>query len=235
MKKIQKTPTGINGIDDILLGGLPKGWTVLLSGSSGTGKTIFSVQYLYEGVRKFNEPCVFVACEESSEKIKKSVAEFHWDLEKLEKEGKLIFIDASKKWITDIGDASTEFGLGSLMKDVENAVKKINAKRVVIDPGSSILVQFEKYVAVRRALHKIASKLEELGCTSIITAERPETIGMTAWINVENFVLDGVIILKKAVVGDKMHRILTVEKMRGIKHDPNIHKFEITDDGIVVK
>ena len=159
---------------------------------------------------------------------------FGWNLEKLENEGKLVFVDASKRWITDIGDSSTEFGLGSLMNDIESAVKKIGAKRVVIDPSTSILLQFEKHLAIRRALNKIASKLESLGCTSIITAERSEMPGMTTRLNIENFVLDGVIVLKKAVMGDRVHRILIIEKMRGIRHDENIHKFEITDEGIVV-
>ncbi|ODS39708.1 hypothetical protein BEH94_06890 [Candidatus Altiarchaeales archaeon WOR_SM1_SCG] len=234
MEQIQKTPTGIAGFDDLLAGGLPRGWTVLLSGSSGTGKTIFCIQYLYEGATKFNEPGVFVACEESPGKIKKAVSGFMWDLEKLEKEGKLIFIDASRKWITDIGDSSTEFGLGSLMNDIENAAKKINAKRIVIDPSTTILLQFEKHIAVRRALHKIAAKLEDMNCTSIITAERPEMAGMTTRLNVENFVLDGVVVLKKAIMGDRINRIIIIEKMRGIKQDANIHKFEITEDGILI-
>jgi len=234
MKKINKTPTGSEGLDEILSGGLPGGWTVLVTGSSGAGKTILALQYLYNGITKFNENGVYVACEESSDKIKKAVSGFGWDLEKLEKGGKLIFIDASKRWITDIGDSSTEFGLGSLMSDIEAAVKTINAKRVVIDPTTAILLQFEKHVAIRRALHKISYKLEEMECTSIITAERPEMAGMTTLLNVENFVLDGVIVLKKAIMGDKIHRIIIVEKMRGIKHDTDIHKFEITDEGIIV-
>ena len=235
MKQIQKTPTGIEGFDILLSGGLVSGLTVLLSGSSGAGKTVFSLQYIYEGITKFNEPGVFVACEESPKKIKRLFASFDWDLQKLEDEGKLIFVDATKRWITDIADASTEFGLGGLLNEIEEAVKKINAKRVAIDPSTSILLQFEKPIAIRRALHKIAGKLESLGCTSIITAERLDINGMTTRLNIENFVLDGVIVLRDVVVSNILQRILIIEKMRGIKTDPKIHKFEITDNGVVVR
>ena len=235
MKTLQKIPTGIEGLDGLLLGGIPKGLTTLISGASGTGKTIFCVQYLYEGITKFNEPGVFVACEESAEKIKRLLSGFGWDIEKLEKEKKLIFIDASKRWITDIADESTDFGLGSLLNEIEAAVKKINAKRVVIDPSTSILLPFEKHMAIRRALRKIMGKLENIDCTSIITAERLEIPGMVTQFNVEGFVLDGVIILRKATIGDNIHRILSIEKMRGTKHDTNLHKFEITEKGIVVR
>jgi circadian clock protein KaiC len=234
MKQIQKVPTGIEGFDGLLSGGIPKGLTILVSGNSGTGKTIFSIQYLYEGITQFKENAVFVACEESSEKIKSLLVGFGWDLEKLEKEGKLIFIDAGKRWITDIADESTEFGLGSLLNEIEAAVRKINAKRVVIDPSTSVLMPFKEGIAVRRALRKISAKLESLDCTSIITAERPEMEGVTTRFNIENFVLDGVIVLRNVVVGNKLNRILTIEKMRGVKQDANVHKFDITNTGIIV-
>jgi len=235
LKQIERVPTGIEGFDSIVTGGLPEGLNVLVSGSSGTGKTIFGIQYIYSGIIKFDEPGVFVACEESKEKIKRLSATFGWDLAKLEDEGKLIIIDASERWITDLGDESTAFGLGSLMNDIENAVKKIGAKRVVIDPSTSILLPFKEQIAIRRALHKVARMLENLNCTSIITTERPEMDGMTTRLNVENFVLDGVIVLRQVVVGDRIHRVLTIEKMRGIKHDTSLHRFEINEDGIVVK
>ena len=231
---IQKTQTGISGFDDILFGGLPRGWTALLSGSSGTGKTIFAMQYLYNGITKFNENAVFVACEESSEKIKKAIESFGWNLKALEDEGKLIFIDAAEKWITDIGDVSSEFGLGTLLNEIEEAVKKTGAKRVVIDPSSTLLLQFERSVAVRRALHKIAGRLENLDCTSIITVERPEALKMTAWKNVEDFVLDGVIILSTREVNGKRLRELEIMKMRGENFISGKHPMIIANNGISV-
>jgi len=121
------------------------------------------------------------------------------------------------------------------MNDIEAAVKKIGAKRVVIDPSTSILLQFKEQIAIRRALHKIDRKLEGLGCTSIITAERPEMEGMTTTLNIENFVLDGVIVLRNVIIHNNLQRVLTIEKMRGIRNDAGIHKFEITNKGIVVK
>ena len=232
---IQKTQTGITGFDDIVFGGIPRGWTVLLSGSSGTGKTIFAAQYLYNGITKFNENSVFVACEEKSGKIKKAVEGFGWDMAKLEKEGKLIFIDVSERWITDIGDNSTEFGLGTLLNEIEEAVKRIGAKRVVIDPASTLLLQFERSVAVRRALHKIATRLENLDCTTIITVERPEAVGMTAWKNVEDFVLDGVVILlTRADDNGRRNREVEVMKMRGEYFLSGKHPLRITERGFSV-
>ena len=231
-KAIEKTPTGIKGFDEILFGGLPEGWTVLLSGSSGTGKTIFSVEYLYRGITEFNEPGVFVACEESSDKIKRAVAGFGWDLEALEKEGKLIFIDAAARWITDIGDVSTEYGLGYLLNEIEDAIKSIGAKRVVVDPTSTLLLQFQKAVAVRRGLYKIAGVLESRGCTSIVTVEKPEALGMTTWRDVEDFVLDGVIILYSRAENGKRIREVEVTKMRGEYFLEGRHPFKATSEGL---
>ena len=230
----QKTQTGISGFDDIVFGGLPTGWTVLLSGSSGAGKTILALQYLYNGVTKFNENAVFVACEESPGKIKKAVEGFGWNLNALEEEGKLIFIDATDKWITDIGDASTEFGLGSLLNEIEDAVKKTGAKRVVIDPASTLLLQFERSIAVRRALHKIAGMLENLECTSMITVERPEALGVTAWKNVEDFVLDGVIIVSTRESAGKRIRNLEIMKMRSTYFLSGKHPMKIANNGVCV-
>jgi len=234
LKAIEKTPTGIKGFDEILFGGLPEGWTVLLSGSSGTGKTIFSVEYLYRGITEFNEPGVFVACEESSDKIKRAVAGFGWDLEALEKEGKLVFIDVANRWITDIGDTSTAYGLGTVIKEVENAVKKIGAKRVVVDPTSTLLLQFDLAVAVRGGLNKISKSLEALGCTSILTTEKPESLGMTTWKNVEDFVLDGIIVLYSRAEDGKRIREVEVEKMRGESFLTGRHPFRITNEGVGV-
>lgn len=230
----QKSPTGITGLDEILMGGLPKGWSILLSGGSGTGKTILCLQYLYNGITKFNENAVFVACEEHDSKIKKAVESFGWDLKKLEDEGKLIFIDATKRWITDLGDATTEFGLGTLVREIGEAVTKIGAKRVVIDPGSTLLMQFEKSIAVRRALHQMVERLEHMGCTSIITVERPEALGLTAWKNVEDFILDGVVILSAREYQGRRIKELEICKMRGDYFISGKHPITITKDGFSV-
>jgi len=229
---IEKVKTGISGFDDVLLGGLPATWTVLLSGSSGTGKTIFGLQYLYSGITKYNENAVFVACEEPPDKIKKSVEGFGWNLQKLEDDGKLIFINTSDKLITDTGDAYAGFSLGKILDDIEEAVKKIGAKRIVIDPLSALLLQFEISVAVRRALRRIVERCGDLGCTTIITVERPEAIGITAWKNVEDFVLDGVVILSTKKERGGRIRQAEVMKMRGGRFLSGKHPFRIKDDGI---
>lgn len=177
---------------------------------------------------------MFVACEEPNEKIKKAAESFGWDLKKLEDEDKLVFIDATKRWITDIGDATTEFRLGTLLREIGEAATKIGAKRVVIDPCSTLLMQFEKSVAVRRAIHSIVERLENLGCTSIITVERPEVLGMTIWKNVEDFVLDGVIILTAKEKEGKRLREIEVCKMRGDKFISGRYSMRIGSDGICV-
>jgi circadian clock protein KaiC len=158
-------------------------------------------------------------------------------MEDLIKKDKLRIVDVSRRWITDVADNTSEFGLESVIGDIKKAVEEIDAKRVVIDPGAILLSQFEQLkldIAVRRGLHRIRDAVKKMGCTSIFTVERSKEPGMGAGKEIENFVLDGVIVLGMETGQNQINRTLFIQKIRGMDYRTGKVKFEITGDGIVV-
>jgi circadian clock protein KaiC len=124
--QLPKTKTGIFGFDDISFGGLPKGRSTLISGSSGSGKTIFATQFLYEGIAQFDEPGVFVTFEENTADLKRNVQSFGWDIQRLENENQWRFIDASIAFENETKVVG-EYDLEGLMIRIHDAVKEIKA------------------------------------------------------------------------------------------------------------
>jgi len=232
---MKKIPTYIKGLDEVLLGGIPEGKMILLEGAAGTGKTVFGIEFLRRGIEN-GEPGVFVACEESPGDLIKNAKSF-CDMEDLIKKDKLRIVDVSRRWITDIADKTTEFGLETVIKDIKKAVEEIGAKRVVIDPGAILLLQFEHLkldIAIRRGLHRIRDAVKKMGCTSIFTAERSKEQDMGCGKDFETFVLDGVISLGTKAGQNQIIRTLTVEKMRGADYRSGEYEFEITNDGMII-
>jgi circadian clock protein KaiC len=128
---VEKLRTGISSLDIIAKGGLPKNRTTLISGTAGSGKTVFAVHFLAAGI-ELDEPGVFVTFEESAADVRANMQSFGWDLAKWEEEGKLTFVDASPDPQVDTVE-SGEFDLGALVARIENAVKKVKATRVSVD------------------------------------------------------------------------------------------------------
>ena len=128
---VEKIATGISSFDIIAKGGLPRNRTTLISGTAGSGKTIFAVQFLAAGIME-GEPGVFVTFEESAADIRKNMMSFGWDLATWEAEGKLAFVDASPDPMVDSVEAGS-FDLGALLARVQHAVRKVKAERVAVD------------------------------------------------------------------------------------------------------
>ncbi len=167
---IEKTPTGISSFDIIAKGGLPRNRTTLISGTAGSGKTIFAVQFLAAGIAN-GVPGVFVTFEESAADIKKNMFSFGWDLAAWEAEGKLAFVDASPDPHIDTVEVGS-FDLGALLARVQNAVRKVKAERVAVDSLGAVFSQFSDQSMVRSELFRIASALKAIGVTAVLTAER---------------------------------------------------------------
>jgi len=138
-EKLNKVPSGIPGFDEISHGGLPKGRTTLASGTSGSGKTVFSAQFLYKGIKECGENGVFVTFEETPTDIVKNTKTFGWDIEKLVKENKWVFVDASPDEADNVEIG--QYDLGAFLARIEYAVKKVKAKRVAIDSVSALFTQ----------------------------------------------------------------------------------------------
>ncbi len=232
-----RVPTGIEGFDELCEGGLVRDRTYLLSGTSGAGKTVFSLQFLYNGIKDFNECGIFVATEERPKQIRENAFMFGWDLKALEDEGKLAIIDATS---TKLNLKSREkyvdvrpFDMKFMIDHIISIQGEISAKRAVVDSSTSIGLYIQDISKLRIELLKLSITLEILGMTSILTCEvldesNPNRFG------IENFVTDGVIAMYfKRMENERVHS-LEIYKMRGSAHSKRMNPYDITPEGIVV-
>ena len=230
---VRKLPTGISSFDIIAQGGLPEHRTTLLSGTAGSGKTIFAIQFLAAGIRDAGEPGAFVTFEESAADIRQNMRGFGWDLEQWEKEGRFAFVDASPDPDVEIVEAGG-FDLGALLARVEHAVRKVGAKRVSVDSLGAIFSQFSDQSVVRRELFRIASALKSMGVTALLTAERTEDYGPVARFGVEEFIADNVMVLRNVLDDESRRRTIEILKFRGTDHQKGEFPFTIVPDGGLV-
>jgi circadian clock protein KaiC len=231
---VQKMPTGIPGFDFIADGGLPRGRTALVSGTAGCGKTIFATQFLVEGIRKANQNGVFVTFEEDPAHIRSNVATFGWDIRGWENERKWTFVDAAPDPAQDVVVVG-DFDFGALLARVEHAIRSIGAERVVLDSIGAIFGQFADDRKVRHELFRIAAALRDLGVTAVLTAERTDEYGDIARHGVEEFVADGVIILRNVLEEEKRRRTIEILKFRGTTHRKGEYPFTvIPTEGMIV-
>jgi len=234
-KGVEKIKTDITGFDEIAHGGIPRGRTTLVSGTSGSGKTIFGMQFLIGGL-KSGESAVFVTFEETPKDIARNMKSFGWDLDKWSEEEKFLFVDASptEDETIEVG----EFDLGAFLARILNAVNKVGAKRVVIDSISALFPRYSDQAVIRRELYRIASHLKKEGVTTVLTAERvleeSGQGGQVGRFGVEEFVSDNVILLHNyldSVRGDR-HRSVEILKFRGTSHETQDTPLLVLPNGI---
>ena len=231
-RTLPRIPTGIPGFDELTFGGLPKGKVTLVSGTTGSGKTILSSAFVYNGITKFNEGSVFVTFEERPEDIIRNMKSIGMDLSILIKKGKLAFVDASKQ----VGE-QTEVGLyrlDPLISRIMHAIKKTKATRLAIDSISSLFERFESIVAVRNGLYELAVSLKQVGISTILTSERREERGEHPSVGPAEFVADNVILLHSFMEGEQRKRTIEILKLRGADYDTNEGRLIIDRDGLEV-
>jgi circadian clock protein KaiC len=231
---IEKLQTYIPGLDLIADGGLPKGRTTLVAGTSGSAKTVFAAQFLAAGISQAEENGVFVTFEESPEAIRRNVKGFGWDIEQWEADGKWVFVDASPdpaEEVTIIGN----YDFGGLLVRIEHAIRKNGVKRVAMDSVGTVFTRYSERATVRRELFRIIAALREIGVTAVLTAERNEEYGEIARFGVEEFVADNVIILRNSLEEEKRRRTIEILKFRGTYHQKGEWPFTVSSGkGIVV-
>jgi len=236
---LERVPTGIPGFDELCDGGLLRDRSYLISGPSGSGKTIFAMQYIVNGIQQFNEPGIFIATEERPQHLREHFISFGWDLEKFEDENMLAIVDATS---TKIGLPADEkyidvrpFDTRSLLDQIITIQDEIGARRAAVDSTTSIGFIINDPAKFRIELLKISTTMEILGLTSLLTCEvienGPDRISR---FGVENFVVEGTIVLYYTKVENTRARSLEIFKMRGSNHSRKTHPFEITNRGIVV-
>ncbi|TVR99216.1 MAG: circadian clock protein KaiC [Rhodospirillales bacterium] len=231
---IQKVATGIKGFDFIAEGGLPEGRTILVGGSAGSGKTIFASQFLAEGIRQADQNGVFVTFEEHPADIRRNVCTFGWDIAGWEEAGKWRFVDAARDPAQEMQVAG-DYDFGALLARIEHAVNTVDAKRVVLDSIGAIFGYFVDSGRVRHELFRIASALRDMKVTAVLTGERTSEYGEVARHGLEEFVADGVIILRNVLEEEKRRRTIEILKFRGTMHRKGEYPFTVLPrEGIVV-
>jgi circadian clock protein KaiC len=227
---IDKTPTGIEGLDDITGGGLPAGRPTLICGAAGCGKTLFSVTFLYKGVVDHGESGVFVSFEERPEDLVHNVKSLGYDLDRLIAEKKLV-IDHIKLDPNQI-EESGEYDLEGLFIRLGFAIDSIGAKRVVLDTIETLFGGLTNAAILRSELRRLFEWLKDRGVTAIITGERGD--GQLTRHGLEEYVSDCVILLDNRVIDQITTRRLRIVKYRGSSHGTNEYPFLLDEQGVTV-
>lgn len=233
-REIGKTATGISGFDDIAEGGLPEGTLTLVSGTAGSAKTIFGMQFLASGITEFEDNAVFVTFEERPAQMRRHMLSLGWDIETWEEQGRWAFVDASPFVDVEQVEAGS-FNLEALVARIEFAVKSVGAKRVVMDSLGTMFTQIQDAQLLRSELFRIIQSLQGLNVTSILTAERSFDKDDLGRYGVEEFVADNVVILRHALESDKRRRTIEILKFRGTTYRDGEYPFTVLKNkGIIV-
>lgn len=227
---LEKAPTGISGLDEITLGGLPRGRPTLVCGSAGCGKTMLAVEFLVRGIQQFGEPGVFIAFEESPEDLAKNVASLGFNLKDLEAEGKLVveYIRVEKAEMAVAG----AYDLEGLFLNLQACIEQVGAKRIAIDTLETIFGGFDNQALLREELRRLFRWLKDRELTAVITAERGD--GVLTRQGMEEYVSDCVIMLDHRIIDQVSTRRLRIVKYRGSVHGTNEYPFLIDEGGISV-
>ena len=228
---LPKAPTGIPGLDEITRGGLPKGRSTLVTGGTGCGKTLLGLQFLVAGAREYGEPGVLVTFEESAEKVTANFASLGFDLDGLLRDGLLVIYAFRAEPTEVVGTGGFDFEPLFLLLD--EAIKRIGARRVVLDCFESLFGMFKAQAIVRAELGRLFGWLEDRAVTAIVTGERGDNDSLTRH-GIEEYVSDCVIVLDHRVRAGVATRRLQVVKYRGSAHETNEYPFLISDRGVSV-
>ncbi|TMI19869.1 hypothetical protein E6H32_00515 [Candidatus Bathyarchaeota archaeon] len=263
LQQLQRISSGVPGFDQIVGGGLIRDRVYLLSGPAGAGKTIFSTQFLYNGISKYNENGVYVVLEETPQQLRENMYNsFGWNIQTYEDNGNIIVLDAIS---SRLGLSSAEryvvprpFTLESLLYEIQNAIQTVNARRVVIDSLDAMSLELTQ-VDLRSLIQRLTMILKSFGCTTLLVSGQAETTSQGRK-SVEEYVVDGMIRLhhnleesvsgettleQNALQGNSLEedsfsmkvrsRKIEIPKMRGTSHSQYQHPFIINENGIEIK
>lgn len=239
MANIERVKTGVPGFDELIEGGIPKGFNVLVTGGPGTGKTIFGLQYLYNGATN-GENGVYVSLESSTDGLKNQAAQFGWDFGKLETEGKIIILHIPMDIIKL-----------DLFAAINSAVEKIGAKRIVFDSLDSLAINIDMFTipvayvgsknritytgrSRKRITYLVINELSKIKTTNMIITASSQDDKQITIDGVSEYASDGVIILKSLALGETTNKTLEIKKVRNTKIEGGIKSYEIEQNGFTL-
>lgn len=225
-KEVPRTRTGIEGLDSMLGGGIPSGRIVIVSGGPGAGKTTFAIQFLVNGIQRYGENGLYVSLDEPRERIFEYAEYYGWDLEEPYREGRLAFLDASPYAMSERVEPK------KLIQVMKAKALSAKAKRISVDPLVALTIQYPDPVQRRGAILELFKSLRETGATSIITNEVGP--GQNRAVLLEEYLADGVIILRSSQVDRWRVRTIEIEKMRGTMIDEQMRPYIINEKGLSV-
>lgn len=216
MKRIR---TGIEGLDGLTEGGFLKGEVILLAGNTGSGKTIFSIEFIHNGAVQFGEKGVYATFEEDERTLKRNMSKFGFDLDKLEQDGmiKVIGLESMKG-----------AGLNANIEFILNAIKNLQAERLVIDSLTAFLSANQEKFEYRTLMHIFYKVLKNLNCTTIMTCSVP-TGCKTLGLGIEEFIADAVLALESVTRKEELKIRFLIRKMRGTNHSRKYHEVIIDE------
>ena len=237
-------PTGVEGLDELISGGLPRGRVILVLGGPGAGKTILASQFLYKGISQYGENGIFVSLDEGKNHYYSEMLKFGWDFKKAEEEGKFIFIDATRlsrvamlkeKMLKEETSSlrGKQLQIDKLIEELQAKIQQIDAKRVVLDTLASLFYRFIEPIERRTAGIELIEALSDINVTTIVTSEL-NYLGLERNLTDEEFLVHGVIMMQTLFSGGTTTRALQVEKMRGAQINPNLVPYTIDRNGIEV-
>ncbi len=228
--RLEKSPTGIRGFDEITQGGLPRGRTALVTGGPGTGKTMLAMEFLAKGATEFGEPGVFVSFEETPDELIANSASLGFSLPELCESNRLYmdYVRVERSEIEETG----EYDLEGLFIRLSHAINTVGAKRLVLDTIETLFSGLSNAAILRAELRRLFRWLKDKGMTTIVTGERGAN-SLTRE-GLEEYVSDCVILMDHRVTEQVSTRRLRVVKYRGTEHGTNEYPFLISDRGFMV-
>jgi circadian clock protein KaiC len=218
--------TGIPGLDPLIQGGLQKGDFILLMGDLGTGKTVFSSQFVYNSAKLFNEKAVFATFEEDTRSLKRNMLRFGMDFDALEKEGKVTILDL---------EALEGRGMGSNIEALLKAMDDLGARRLVVDSLTAFMSGAEQKFDYSFLMHLIYKTLKREGVTCLMTVSRPQGTNIAQDVGVEEFVADGIFELRNYISRDvEIKTQFLIRKLRGTEHSRKFHSVLFTPRGVEI-
>jgi KaiC/GvpD/RAD55 family RecA-like ATPase len=238
---ISRLKTGINGLDELLEGGFPEGSTIVVTGTPGSGKSIFGMNFIAEGCKN-GKKCLYISVEQLADEIVKQAMQFGWDFNQWEKEGKLKVVSLGSQKLFEM----------NALSDIRKQVEENHYDRVVIDSITSLVYApftirsivdgadrgLQPHALIEMSRTEVISLIDLLqysGITTIVTSQKVEGMPGDTYDNVSEFKGDGLVVLNSAAIGRTLNRTLQVKKLRKTKIDGVPHTFEFTNEGISIK